>query len=70
MLHRPCLSHHNNLFQWLPVETFVQKNQQAYYDALAQSREQRGAATLFVEFMLTLILETLQECATVAAWLN
>ncbi|MDR2473609.1 MAG: Fic family protein [Tannerella sp.] len=57
------LSQHNELFQWLPVETLVYKNQSAYYNALEQSRKQNSEATLFVEFMLMRILETLQEYA-------
>ena len=53
------LSGWNPLFAWLPVETIVYRNQQGYYQALAQS-DKANDSTAFIEFMLDMILETLQ----------
>lgn len=54
------LSKWNELFAWLPVETVVFENQQAYYDALAISQKS-GDSVSFIEFMLNAILQTLEE---------
>ena len=48
------------LFAWLPVETLVAAHQQEYYDALGHS-QQAADATGFVEFMLRIIAETLDD---------
>lgn len=44
----------------MPVETLVYENQQAYYDVLGNADNQ-GESTEFVEFMLGLIRDALQE---------
>ena len=49
-----------NIFAWLPVETLVYKNQQAYYEALHQSNLV-GHSTQFVTFMLTMIRDALSD---------
>ena len=49
-----------DIFAWLPVETLVHRNQQAYYEALHQSNLV-GHATLFVTFMLTMIRDALMD---------
>ena len=54
------LSRWNPLFEWLPIESVIYTHQQSYYDALAISN-QANDATIFVEFMLEVILETLEE---------
>ncbi|MDR2963923.1 MAG: Fic family protein [Bacteroidales bacterium] len=54
------LSQWNELFAWLPVETVVYENQQGYYDALAVSQKS-GDSQAFIEFMLTAILQALEE---------
>ena len=54
------LSRWNPLFEWLPIESVIHTHQQSYYDALAISN-QANDATIFVEFMLEVILETLEE---------
>lgn len=54
------LSRWNELFAWLPVETVVYENQQAYYDALAISQKS-GDSVSFIEFMLNAILQALEE---------
>lgn len=54
------LSRWNSLFAWLPVETLVKERQDEYYDALAGSDEQ-GDSTRFIEFMLGMISQTLDD---------
>ena len=54
------LSRWNPLFEWLPIESVIHTHQQGYYDSLAISN-QANDATVFVEFMLEVILETLEE---------
>lgn len=54
------LSRWNNLFAWLPVETLVKECQEDYYDALSGSDEQ-GDSTRFIEFMLGMISQTLDD---------
>lgn len=48
------------VFEFLPFETIISKNQKAYYKALANSDKQ-GESTLFIEFMLTCINHSLDE---------
>lgn len=47
-------------FAWLPVETLVHENQDAYYQAIKLSNNQ-GESTGFVEFMLRMIRDALKE---------
>lgn len=54
------LSRWKGIFAWLPVETIVKKHQQEYYNAIAQSDAQ-GNSTVFIDFMLRCILQTIQE---------
>jgi Fic family protein len=54
------LSQWNELFAWLPVETVVYENQQAYYDALEKAQK-TGNSEIFIEFMLNAILQALEE---------
>lgn len=49
-----------DIFAWLPVETLVYENQQAYYEVLGRADNQ-GESTEFVEFMLGMIRDALQE---------
>ena len=44
------LSHWNQAFSWLPIETLIRDNQQEYYDILAAC-DNAGSSTLFVEFI-------------------
>lgn len=48
------------IFVWLPVETLIKENQQQYYDKLAAS-DNAANSTKFIEFMLSLILKTINE---------
>ncbi|MBQ9519833.1 MAG: Fic family protein [Firmicutes bacterium] len=47
-------------FAWLPVETLVHEKQQGYYDAIAKA-DKAGDATVFIEYMLGVIRDALQE---------
>lgn len=57
------LSRWNPLFAWLPVETIVYRNQPGYYRVLAEA-DRANNSTVFIEFMLDMILETLQTYRT------
>ena len=49
----------NPLFYYLPLENEIKNNQEGYYEAIALS-ENRGDSTVFVEFMLSMILSSLK----------
>jgi Fic family protein len=55
----------NPIFAYLPVEASIKKNQTGYYRILADSDTQ-GKSTLFIEFILKIILESLEEVLPVA----
>lgn len=48
------------VFEYLPVESLIKKKQSKYYTALSES-DKKGHATPFIEFMLSVILESLEE---------
>lgn len=48
------------IFEFLPFETLISKNQKKYYKALSTSDKQ-GSSTAFIEFMLKIISESLDE---------
>lgn len=48
------------LFEFLPFETLISKNQKKYYHALSSSDKQ-GNSTFFIVFMLTILSESLDE---------
>ncbi|WP_299246277.1 Fic family protein [uncultured Aquimarina sp.] len=49
-----------SVFEYLPVETLIKNKQQEYYNVLAIS-DKSGNSTSFIEFMLAIILEALEE---------
>ncbi|WP_458574901.1 Fic family protein [Sediminibacterium sp. TEGAF015] len=49
-----------SLFEYLPFETIISKNQKAYYKALSNS-DKKGESTEFIEFMLNKINTSLEE---------
>lgn len=60
-LFQTCLlANEEELFYYLPVESIIKKKQQSYYDAISRSN-QEGASTIFIEFMLDAIIETMNE---------
>lgn len=48
------------IFAWLPIETLVHEHQKAYYRVLRLA-DNAGESTLFVEFMLQMIRDALQD---------
>lgn len=58
--HTLLLSKWNPLFAWLPIESIIHGHQVEYYAAINQSNAQ-GEGTAFIEFMLGIIKEALQE---------
>jgi len=48
------------IFAWFPVETLVKENQKEYYSVLGVS-DSAANSTKFIEFMLTIILNTIEE---------
>lgn len=49
-----------DVFAWLPVETLVKENQKEYYSVLGVS-DNAANSTKFIEFMLSVILNTINE---------
>lgn len=62
MWHSLLLGHWNELFYWLPIEELIRSQQSEYYKALGKSDSDSNA---FVEFLLQVILETLQKTTVV-----
>lgn len=54
------LMHQYPIFEYLPFETLISKNQKQYYKALAAS-DKEGASTIFIAFMLNIISQSLDE---------
>ena len=48
------------IFEFLPFETLIAKNQEEYYKALAQA-DKEGKSTKFIEYMLKIIDQSLSE---------
>jgi len=48
------------VFEYLPVEALIKEKQKEYYDALGKS-DKTGESTLFIEFMLGIIKESLND---------
>lgn len=54
------LTKYNSVFEYLPVESLIKENQEEYYRMLAVADSQ-GASTVFIEFMLRILEESLEE---------
>lgn len=54
------LMNENPVFEFLPIEAQIKQSQDLYYSTLAQS-DREGISTKFVEFMLSVIKESLGE---------
>lgn len=50
----------NPVFEYLPIESLIKERQEQYYDSLGKS-DNTGESTVFIEFMLQIILESLEE---------
>ena len=58
--HTLLLSKWNPIFAWLPIESIIHDNQSEYYNAINISNN-NGNSTVFIEFMLSVIKQALQE---------
>jgi len=58
------LKEHSPVFEFLPVESIVKLRQKEYYDVLGKSDKQ-GSSTAFIEFMLEIIKDALEELLNV-----
>lgn len=54
------LSKWKSIFEFLPIESVIRENQEGYYQALA-SADGEGNSTVFIEYMLDVILQTCNE---------
>ena len=48
------------IFAWIPIESIIKNNQEAYYNAIALSTSQ-GKSNIFVEFMLDVINDAIKD---------
>lgn len=58
--HTLLLTKWKSIFAWLPVESIIHDRQDEYYAAINRSNYE-GESTVFIEFMLSAIIETLME---------
>lgn len=58
--HTLLLSQWNPVFAWLPIESIIHDNQDKYYEAINISNVQ-AESTVFIEFMLSVIMAALKE---------
>src|SRR5574344_200605 len=54
------LSHWKNIFEYIPIETMIKKNQDDYYKVIDICNK-NGNSTKFIEFMLNIINTTIDE---------
>jgi Fic family protein len=54
------LKESSSIFDFLPIETLVRQKQQEYYNVLGKS-DKEGSSTSFIEFMLEIIKDALEE---------
>ena len=54
------LKEYSPVFEYLPIETLIKERQQEYYYVLGESDIQ-GTSTVFIEFMLKIIIDSLEE---------
>lgn len=64
--HTLLLSQWNPVFAWLPIESMIHDNQQAYYDAINQANDE-VESTVFIEFMLSIIKSAILEAIDTGA---
>ena len=58
------LSHWENLFAYLPIESMIKKNQEKYYKVIDNCNK-AGNSTEFIEFMLKMIKNAIDEASKV-----
>ena len=54
------LKEHSPVFEFLPIESLVKQKQREYYNVLGKS-DRQGNSTSFIEFMLEIIKDALEE---------
>lgn len=54
------LKEYSPVFEFLPIETLIKEKQQDYYNVLGKS-DRDGTSTAFIEFMLSIIKDSLEE---------
>lgn len=54
------LKEYSPVFEFLPIESIIKNRQHDYYSALGKSDDQ-GSSTIFIEFMLHVIIDALEE---------
>ncbi|MBL7967747.1 MAG: Fic family protein [Prolixibacteraceae bacterium] len=54
------LKEHSPVFEFLPIESLIKLKQQEYYNVLGKS-DRQGNSTAFIEFMLEIIQDALEE---------
>jgi Fic family protein len=54
------LAKNNPIFEYLPIESLIEKKQKEYYQVLEKC-DKAGKSTLFIEFMLSIIKDTLSQ---------
>ena len=64
MWHSLLLGRWNEIFYWLPVEELIRLRQEEYYNALGKSDTDADSCA-FVEFLLQVIMDTLQNTTVV-----
>ena len=64
MWHSLLLGRWNEIFYWLPVEDLIRLRQEEYYNALGKS-DTNADSCAFVEFLLQVIMDTLQNTTVV-----
>lgn len=52
------------VFEFLPIESLIKERQEQYYESLRKS-DNTGESTVFIEYMLEIILESLQELLSI-----
>ena len=50
----------SSIFEYVPIESLIHKNQKRYYQALEKS-DRNGESTEFIEFSLEMIVNSLEE---------
>ncbi len=60
LLQSVILNTYNPLFSLLPIESIVRDYQEEYYKAIEDSTDD-GESTIFIEFMLEIILKSIEE---------
>ena len=67
--HTAILSKWKPIFEYIPIESQIEKFQNDYYDAIAKCHV-NGSSTFFIEFMLSQINQILDEISGQAAECN